>query len=480
MASLNGRKALTEIDKFLSSVRGHLTNIDLEFGNTRAALARLRSKEIGLYAELAKLRLLAIEQEDVLDALDNADREATAILDEREAAADELDGKVRAAETALAEDEQRRAAQQQLVDAASETLDAAEADAQERLTTDEAYRAQLAQTEQADFVADQAEDKAAAATSDRIGKGKPYEDDPLFSYLWTRGFGTSRYRAFPLMRWLDGRVAKVCSYEPARRNYALLVEIPERLGEHATAMRARFEREAEALAELEEAAAAEAGVPERQRELESAEQALESVDTAIAEREDEIRDLRAERGRFAAGDDDLYQRCIAVLSGAMQRKSIDFLRERAARTVRRDDDEIVRQLAELDREARRTENNLSEFQQLHDRESNRLRQLEDLRRRFKAERFADPFSEFRDWALIALVLREFLRGAAGSADVWKTMKRQQRTRRVKANPHFGTLRFPRAPKPGPWRMPKGGFGGGGFRTGGGFKGGGGFKTGGGF
>jgi hypothetical protein len=480
MASLNGRKALTEIDKFLSSVRGHLTNIDLEFGNTRAELARLRSKELGLYAELAKLRLLAIEQEGVLDALDNADREAAAILADREAAVVELDGRIRAAETALAEDERRRVAQQQLVDAASETLDAAEAEAQERLTADEAYLAQLARTEQADFVADQAEDKAAAATSDRIEKGRPYEDDPLFSYLWARGFGTSRYRAFPLTRWLDGRVAKVCNYEPARRNYGLLVEIPERLGEHAAAMRARFEREAEALATLEEAAAAEAGVPERQRELESAEQALASIDTGIAEREDEIRDLREERGRFAAGSDDLYQRCIAVLSNALQRKSIDFIRERAARTVRRDDDEIVRYLAELDREARRTEDNLSEFKQLHDRESTRLRQLEDLRRRFKAERFDDPFSEFRDWALVALVLREFLRGTAGSADVWKTMQRQQRTRRVKADPHFGTLRFPRAPKHGPWRMPKGGFGGGGFRTGGGFRGGGGFKTGGGF
>jgi hypothetical protein len=57
-------------------------------------------------------------------------------------------------------------------------------------------------------------------------------------------------------------------------------------------------------------------------------------------------------------------------------------------------------------------------------------------------------------------------------------------RQVHANPNFGTLKFPRAGKHGPWRMPGGfgrggGFGGGGFKTGGGFRGGG-FKTGGGF
>lgn len=479
MSTLSGKQALAQIDEALGRARRALTDVDAEFGGARAALAKLKATEIGHYAALARLRLVAIEQGELVHALDDADREAAAILEEREAATTQLDERIEAAEAALDADETRRAEQQAVVAAASEALDAAEADAQAALAADEAYRAQLERTEQTDFVADQAEDKAVAARQDRIEKGKPYEADPLFAYLWARGYGTSKYRALPLARWLDRKVAQLCDYEAARRDYALLIEIPLRLAEHAAARRAVFDRDGEALAALEEAAAEAAGVPERKRQLEAAEQSLSAIDEAIAAREDEIRALVAERGAFAAGEDAHYKRCIDVLSDAMRRERIGFLRERASRTPERADDEIVRRLAELDDEADRLEQNLHELARLHESERRRAAELEDVRRRFKAQRYDDPRSEFRDWALIALALREFLRGAAGSGDVWRTIERQQRMRRVHSDPHFGSMRFPRAPKHGPWRMPKGGFGGGGFRTGGGF-GRGGFKTGGGF
>jgi len=487
MGTLSGKKALAEIDEVLGKARGGLARVDAEFGTARSALAQLRQQEVALYAGLAKLRLVAIEQGDLLGALNDADQQAATILAERNAAAAALDRQIEAADAALAADEARRVEQQARVATASEALDTAEANAQANLTADSAYKTQLAATEQTDFVADQAEDKAAAAKQDRTAKGKPYEADPLFSYLWSRGYGTSMYRAWPLTRWLDGKVAKLCNYEPARRDYALLIEIPVRLAEHAATMRAHFDREVEVLRVLEQAAAEAAAVPERRTELEAAQQRLSEIDAAIEAQENAIRALVAERNTFSTGQDTFYRRCIDVLSEAMRRESIQFLQERAARTQDREDDEIVEQLIALDREADRIAQNLTEFKRLHDRESARVQQLEDVRRRFKTERFDDSLSEFKDAALIALILREFLRGSAGSDDVWKTIKRQQRTRRVKADPNFGTLRFPRAPKGGPWRMPKGGgfksgggFKGGGFRTGGGFRGGGGFKTGGGF
>jgi len=485
MGTLSGRDALGEIDQALNRARGGLASVDSEFGGARNALATLRQQEIEIYSELAMLRLLAIEQGDLVDALDSADRKARDTLQQRSDAVAKLDQDVVAAEQALRNDEQRRTQQQAVVEGASEALDAAEARAQTALGEDAAYKAQLAATEQADFIADQAEDKAAAARQDRIEKGKPYESDPLFRYLWNRGYGTSRYHAFPLARLLDAWVARRCAYEPARRNYALLVEIPERLAEHAATMRAAFDNEAAKLVALEEAAARTAGVPPLLDELHVAESNLHDIDDGIAEHEDRIRSLVAERKTYATGEDPLYRQSIATLSTAMQQQTIDFLRERAARTLDRKDDELVRRLAALDAEADRIERNLLEFRRLHDRENERVGKLEDIRRRFKAERFDDPLSEFKDAALIALILREFLRGAVGSGDVWNTIRRQQRNRRVHADPNFGTLRFPKAPKSGPWRKPpggfggRGGFGGGGFRSGGGFRGGG-FKTGGGF
>jgi hypothetical protein len=480
MAAMSGRKALKELDSFLAKARKVLAAVDYQYGGARDALARLETRRVRVYAELARLRLLAIEQGDLPQALDVAEREARAILDERDAAMKALEETIRSAESDLADEESRRARQQETVDAAVETLDAAEAAAQQALDADEAYRAQLERTEQADLIADRAEDKADAALKNRLIKGKPYEADPLFSYLWSHGYGTSRYRAFPLTRWLDRKVAQLCGYETARRDYALLNEIPKRLSEHAEAMRASFDREAGSLADLEEAAAARAGVPALDSELVESERELGAIDAAIEEREAAIRKLIEERRAFASGADDFYRRCIDVLSQSMQRDSMRLLRDRASRTLDPQDDALVRELDEVRRESRRIEEDLSEFSRLHEREHERVGQLEDVRRRFKAERFDDTLSEFKDWALIALILNQFLGGGARSSDVWKAIKRQQRRKPRQASPDFGSLRFPRAPRHGPWRMPRGGgFGGGGFKTGGGFRGGG-FKTGGGF
>jgi len=493
MDRLSGRQALKKIDQILEKARVMLAEVDHSFGGSRDRLARLRSQEVGIYARLARLRLLAIEQGDLPSALDEADRKAADVIEERRQATAKLDQQIESASAALAAEEERRARQQDAVAAASEALDAAEAAAQTALAADAAYQAQLEHTGQADFVADQAEEKADAAEKDRVVKGRPYEEDPLFLYLWQRGYGTSRYRAGPLVRFLDGKVAKLCNYEPARQNYSLLTEIPVRLAEHAKAMRAAFDAEAGKLTALENAAGDTAGVPKLSADLEAAENKLHEIDAGITEREDAIRALVEQRKVFVAGEDAYYQRCVKVLTDAMRRKGVRLLEENAARTPGREDDDLVRELVMVQRDAEDAEQRLAEYGRLHDRESQRVGELEDVRRKFKSERFDDSLSEFKDWALIALILNQFLSGAARSIDVWKTIQRQQRRKPMQSKPDFGSLRFPRAPKPGPWRMPKGGgfggfgrgsrsggFGGGGFRTGGGFKGGGGFKTGGGF
>ncbi|MEI2612964.1 MAG: hypothetical protein V9G20_30355 [Candidatus Promineifilaceae bacterium] len=75
--------------------------------------------------------------------------------------------------------------------------------------------------------------KTEQAEADREQKGRPYRDDPLFMYLWERGFGTKTYRANNLVRWLDGLIAGLVGYPEARPNFAMLNEIPLRLREHA-------------------------------------------------------------------------------------------------------------------------------------------------------------------------------------------------------------------------------------------------------
>jgi hypothetical protein len=85
-----------------------------------------------------------------------------------------------------------------------------------------------------------AEHKAAQAEADLAAKRVPYENDPIFMYLWRRGFGTPRYTSTGLVRTLDRMVARHVGYSDASRNYTMLTELPLRLREHADRLRGRL------------------------------------------------------------------------------------------------------------------------------------------------------------------------------------------------------------------------------------------------
>jgi hypothetical protein len=286
---------------------------------------------------------------------------------------------------------------------------------------------------------------------------------------------------------LDRWVARRGNFEALRRNYAMLTEIPPRLDEHAARMRAAADGDLEVLRALEQRVAAEVGVPERRADVEAAEQALAKIDESIATLEAEMDALAERRARFAAAEDEHSARCTELLSQAFDREDIRALRARAASTPGGEDDRLIEELAELDRKQDQLERNVEQYRPLHETQRDRTMRFEELRRRFKASRYDDPFSTFGDGALIAALLAQFVAGSLRMDDLWSAIQREHRYRRLDADPRFGSGRFPRLPGPSPWRMPGGGpwggrgggFGGGGFRTGGGFKGGG-FRTGGGF
>ena len=83
-----------------------------------------------------------------------------------------------------------------------------------------------------------AEEKAAQAEADREEKRRPYEADPIFMYLWRRRYGTRDYHASNLVRFFDRKVAQLIDFESARLNYTMLMELPDRLREHAERLKA--------------------------------------------------------------------------------------------------------------------------------------------------------------------------------------------------------------------------------------------------
>jgi chromosome segregation ATPase len=484
----SGSDVLAMIERMLGDTRGELDTVSARLERKSGELERLRQSELGVYAVLARFRLREIESTALASELDETARQVKEVLAQRAEAQVAVGNDLAAAQDKLAKLEQDRTAQHGVVEAAEKAVDAAEIDAQSHLKTDANYRAKLAVAEASDKVADVTEEKAHAAQTDRVEKGKPYEADPLFAYLWARRYGTSQYRAFGFPRLLDRWVARVVDYEPLRRNYWMLSELPARFEEHAQRMRERADDDVAAVRAVELEAAKAAGVPEREAELAKAEHALAAIDEAIKQCEAEMAALVQKRGEFASGVDEHSRRCTELLAETFRREKMKTLRERATLTQSPEDDAAIDQLAAIRAELPRLEEEVARLSALHDTQRDRTAKLEEVRQRFKEHRYDAVTSEFVNGALIAALFSQLLAGTVGVPGLWEALAKQHRHRQLGADPGFGSGRFPRGPNP--WgggglgggfggRRGGGGFGGGGFRGGGGF-GGGGFRTGGGF
>src|SRR5687767_15112490 len=80
-----------------------------------------------------------------------------------------------------------------------------------------------------------AERKADQAEKDLSEK----QADPLFMYLWERGYGSPSYRAGKFARFLDRKLARLIGFDEARQNYSVLVNLPVRLREHVERLRSK-------------------------------------------------------------------------------------------------------------------------------------------------------------------------------------------------------------------------------------------------
>jgi len=511
MGSLSGRETLLQIERTLRQVRDESDRLGREVKSSAEELTRNRQQQAAAIKDLAKLRLTEIERGELFDSIESADRQAKAAIAERDQAYADLEEKLAAARNSLEALESKRKQVHEDVDHAAQRLANGEAQVQRSLEEDGPYQQQLTRVRQAAQVAEAAGLKTTQAEEDRVEKGKPFEADMLFNYLWQRKYGTSDYKSGLISRWLDGMVARLINYQQARPTYYNLLEIPRRLRAHADRRQQEAEDELENLRKLEVEATRSGGIPALLENLVKAEQNQDNVDAQIEAAEETLADLNQQRAAFGAGNDTYIQKGLAILADALQRKDTSGLLRRARSTYDRQDDALVGELLDLRESDDMLEDELDDHREAQANQITRLKELEGVRRRFKKKRFDDLRSGFKDDDAIEAILSQFLRGLVGGSELWRLLERLQRHRDVGAWPDFGSggIRTRRSRnrsstwhwpgnQSGGWRLPRGGytsrggrrggFGGGRRRGGfggfggrsGGRRGGGGFKTGGGF
>lgn len=494
---LSGRETLGHLSTTLRSARKELERLDLNLQATSNSIARNRQRQAHGLKQLAALRLDAIKQGELEKRIDSADYKAREILARRQESISKLKEQVTAANIALQALEEQRDELHRDVDAAANVLAEREAAVQADLETDAAFLAQLDRTRESDAIAVSAAEKAELALDDRRQKGKPFESDELFLYLWKRAYGTSEYRANPIARLLDAWVARLCKYRDARPNYWMLLEIPKRLKQHADRVRDDAERELDELQALEKAAIEAGGVADAQSQLADLEQKQDKHDEQIAASEAALHELQIEQSKYTAGDDNYIAESLSILADSMRHHDIDKLTHLARATMTAEDDAIVDDLRFIRDQDRKLQDELGNNRRLHQEHLRRVQELEQVRKQFKSHRYDDLRSGFDKGDLIVTMMREVLGGAIRGGALWDVLRRSQQYRDVAgAWPDFGSggvVRKPRRPpsRRAPTRRPtwhwpgsssskrRGGFklprlprapskSRGGFRTGGGF------------
>ncbi|MBA2665543.1 MAG: hypothetical protein H0U69_00745 [Trueperaceae bacterium] len=471
------RARLEEVDRRLKSANERLVGIDAARTKEIAALARLHVGELATGAE---------------ERLEGSDARVAAMLQRRESERASLEARLRDLVAAAERLERERIPLVDALEVATMAVDDAEAATQARLERDDAYRAQRERAVATERTARHADEKALASQEERLEKGRAFEADPIFMYLWRRGYGTPAYRAWPLVRRLDRAVARLIPFESARVNYARLVELPERLREHADAVASAADAELESLHGRDMEARVADGVDALEAERDVAEAALARHDAVIADVDEERQETFDGIERMDRGEDDAFAEAVAFLASELARDDVQALRRAALATPYPEDDVIVGRLLDLEAERDRLATTVGDLEGVAQQVRERSLELDAVRREYTARRFDEPGSAYADGDLVTNMLSQFLRGAATRDVLWRVLEGQRSTASRRSNPTFGSGGFGRG---SPWtgggasrgssaagRMGSGGarggrVGGGGGRSSGGLTGGG-FKTGG--
>lgn len=108
-----------------------------------------------------------------------------------------------------------------------------------------------------------------------------------------------------------------------------------------------------------------------------------------------------------------------------------------------EDDLIVARMLAAEREMVEIQRATVELKAAMGERRQRLSELETMRTEFKRRRYDHPSLGFSDGALVGVVLGNLLDGALKSDALWDVLERQQRYKRGRSRPDFGSGGFGR-------------------------------------
>ncbi|BBF91977.1 hypothetical protein [Blastochloris tepida] len=474
---ISGRDTMMTVEQAISRARTDEGQYDLALRSAMEQAAILRRTEAEGFRALARIRLDAAVRETVIGSLDASERAALAMIDEYRQRLAALAGQRDEAQRALEQAETEKHRVDQVLAEALDRLEDLQHATAERMRSDPVWQRANARLDAAREIAGKAEEKAAQAEADLSAKRKPYEDDPLFMYLWQRRHGQSEDASGSLVRTIDRWVADLVGYRDARANFAMLQEIPLRLREHADGKRQEFEAAEQEVGKIERAALVAAGVEPLEAAVAAAQADVDQAEVEVTAVTERLAALDAERqAEGGGGDAAVFDKATDMLARALATQDLQDLLATAKRTPQPADDQAVGMIVETRRRLEAVETDIGRLRDTIRDMAERRAELESARDRARRSGYGDPRGTFDGGAdLLGEVIGGILTGAIRGAELDRVLRGGFRFPRPQSDPDFG--RRGRSPWPGPRGgsgrradagFPPSGGGGGGWRTGGGF------------
>jgi chromosome segregation ATPase len=459
---ITGKDNLQLINQHIHQAQSELEAAGLRLEELHRQLNALHTETGERYRQLARVRLDNIQAGQLVSRLDESDQAISNLLEKLKQTRHDLQERIKAGTSRQEELEEQRKELERRRDEAGEGMRRQLEEIRKRITGTDAYRQQQERAQEAAAVAKHADEKASRTEQDQLEKGKPYEADSLFMYLWKRRYLTPDYQAGWLSRQLDGWVANLIDFRRNRVNYHMLQELPRQLREHATKAQQTAQLEAEALQTMERQAAEADGILALQSGVQDVEKQLKQHDAEMEAEVTRNRQLFQDLAALNTATDPSSKQVIELQVAALQRKELTELLREARTTPRPEDDVIVAQLQQIQQQQDQIDAEIKSLNAFLQQQQRNMTDLEELRRRYRENSYDAYNSSFPGTFSLGALLGQMLGGLMNSDMVWRELGRHHH-----GGPHGGDWGgFGGGPE-GPGDE-TGGFGGGEFRTGGGF------------
>jgi hypothetical protein len=438
-----GRQAFERIENAIVSLHRQENQLDSALASATAEAERLRRERSEAFRELARIKLDEITAKRLVEDLDAAEARAVRLLERRRSELDQVAADRQAALAALEQAEAERSAAAAALEAAIDAVDDLRAKVAEEIQSSEEWQQAKAAYESARKIAGAADAKAAQSEQELAEKRKPYDEDPLFFYLWSIGYLTPRYKAGPFARFMDGLTAKHIGFADARLNYAMLIQIPERLREHARLQQEIADSQKRALEEVERKALSAAGEDELVRKMEEARRKLAEADGAVERAQAALRATDERRDALIASlEDEAYREALNIIATADAQDRLETLVQEAKRTPTPADDAMVQRIGELNERIERIDAEIAELRKSARSIAERRLEMERARDRFRKSGYDHPDVIFDNELDLERILGQILGGAATGSVLWDILRAGFGLRYPGGRRRSGGLTFP--------------------------------------